>query len=96
MLQPLSRREHRPIQRDMLSDSEYVPLSIEDEDDEDYSLKDDLRKNPRIFKDDDESYLKRNTEPIQRKEIDELMAESHRPLDPEYQFFSQAYQPNKR
>ena len=96
MMLPSARREHRAIPRDMLSDSEYVPLSIEDEDDEDYSLKDDLRKNAKIFKDDDESYLKRHTEPILRKEIDELMAESHRPLDPEYQYYSQAYQPNKR
>ena len=80
----------------MLSDSSYFPLSIDDEDDEDYSLKDDLRKNARIFKDEDDGYLKRNTEPILRKEIDDLMAESHRPLDPDYPFFSQAYQPNKR
>jgi len=86
-------QKREPVRRELLSDSDYFPLSIDDEEDEDYSEREDLKKNAKIYKNDGEDWITKYADPLKREEVMELIRDGEMPrvFRPEFDFY-----PNKR
>lgn len=62
----------------MESDGDFAFMggSIDDDDDEDYSEAEDIKKNAKNYNLDDEILITKNTEPLTMKELEDLITES--------------------